>query len=107
MLMQRQKRIKATAPGQIWTMDFIADEFGNGEKFRMLTVVDVFTREALAVDAELRLRVENVVETLNRLMYRHGAPKYVFVDNGSEFTGRLMDMWAYHHMVRLDFSRSG
>ena len=107
MVVQRQQRIQASAPGQVWTMDFVADEFGNGEKFRMLTVVDVFTREALAVDAGLRLRGENVVETLNRLVYRHGAPKYVFVDNGSEFTGRLMDMWAYHHGVRLDFSRPG
>jgi len=42
---------------------------------------------------------------LNRLVARHGAPKFVFVDNGSEFTGRLMDMWAYHHQVRIDFSR--
>jgi len=51
MVVQRQQRIQASAPGQVWTMDFVADEFGNGEKFRMLTVVDVFTREALAVDA--------------------------------------------------------
>jgi len=83
MVVQRQQRIQASAPDQVWTMDFVADEFGNGEKFRMLTVVDVFTREALAVDAGLRLRGENVVETLNRLVYRHGATKYVFVDNGS------------------------
>lgn len=48
-----------------------------------------------------------MVEVLNRLVARHGAPRYVFVDNGSEFTGRLMDMWAYHHHVRLDFSRPG
>ena len=107
MVVQRQQRIQASAPGQVWTMDFVADKVGNGEKFRMLTVVVVFTRGALAVDAGLRLRGETVVETLNRLVYRHGAPKYVFVDNGSEFTGRLMDMWAYHHGVRLDFSRPG
>ena len=44
---------------------------------------------------------------LNRLIARHGAPKFVFVDNSSEFTGRLMDMWAYHHQVRIDFSRPG
>jgi putative transposase len=56
MVVQRQQRIQASAPGQVWTMDFVAHEFGNGEKFRMLTVVDVFTREALAVDAGLRLR---------------------------------------------------
>jgi putative transposase len=44
---------------------------------------------------------------LNRLLALHGAPKVVFVDNGSEFTGRLMAMWAYHHAARLDFSRPG
>jgi putative transposase len=48
-----------------------------------------------------------VVETLNRLVARHRPPKYVFLDNGSEFTRWLMDMWAYHHGVRLDFSRPG
>lgn len=48
-----------------------------------------------------------MVEVLNRLVARHGAPKYVFVDNGSEFTGRIMDLWAYHNAVRLDFSRPG
>jgi len=60
--------------------------------------VDVFTRQALATEAGIKLRGENVVEVLNRLVARHGAPRYVFVDNGSEFTGRLMDMWAYHHV---------
>ena len=70
-------------------------------------MVDVFTRQALATEAGLKLKGENVVEVLNRLVARHGAPRYVFVDNGSEFTGRLMDMWAYHHGVRLDFSRPG
>ncbi len=50
---------------------------------------------------------EHLVETLHRLVARHGAPKYVFVDNGNEFTGRMMDIWEYHHGVRLDFSRQG
>ena len=88
-------------------MDFVADEFGGGGKFRILTVVDVFTREALAVHAGHRLKGEHVIEVLNALARQHGAPKAIFVDNGSEFTGRLMDMWAYHHDVRLDFSRPG
>jgi putative transposase len=88
-------------------MDFVADELSHGAKFRILTVVDVFSRVALAVEAGSRLKGENVVEVLNRLVIRHGAPKHVFVDNGSEFTGRIMDMWAHHHGVRLDFSRPG
>ncbi len=54
-----------------------------------------------------RLRGEHVVEVLNRLVARHGSPKYVFAGDGSEFTGRLMDMWAYHHQVRIDFRRRG
>ncbi len=107
MVIQRRQRFAATRPGEVWSMDFVADQFGNGGKFRILTVVDVFSRQALAVDAGLRLRGEHVVETLNRLVRWHGAPKVVFADNGSEFTGRLMDMWAYHHGVRLDFSRPG
>jgi putative transposase len=107
MVVQRRQRIEPRSPGEAWTMDFVADQFGDGGKFRILTVVDVFTRQALAVEAGLRLKGENVVAVLNRLVTLHGAPKYVFVDNGSEFTGRLMDMWAYHHGVRLDFSRPG
>ena len=67
----------------------------------------VFTCQAMAVDAGNRLRGENVVEMLDGLVARHGAPRYVFVDNGSGLTGRLMDIWAYHHGVRLDFSRPG
>jgi putative transposase len=107
MVVTRRQRAAPTRPGQAWTMDFVADQLANGAKFRILTVVDVFTRQALAVEAGSRFRGEHVVQVLNRLVGLHGAPKTVFVDNGSEFTGRLMDMWAYHHGVRLDFSRPG
>lgn len=107
MIVQRAQRVRPTRVGEAWTMDFVADQLAGGGKFRILTVVDVYTREALAVEAGVKLKGEHVVDVLNRLARLHGAPKYVFVDNGSEFTGRLMDMWAYHHGVRLDFSRPG
>lgn len=107
MIVTRRQRTQPTRAGEVWTMDFVADQLGNGAKFRILTVIDIFTRQALAIEAGSRLRGEHVVEVLNRLAMLHGAPKTVFVDNGSEFTGRLMDMWAYHHGVRLDFSRPG
>ena len=54
-----------------------------------------------------RMRAENLVAICNRLVACHGAPVSVFVDNGSEFSGRLFDLWAYHHKVRIDFSRPG
>ena len=107
MVVSRQYRTKPQGRGQVWSMDFVADQLSDGAKFRALTIVDVFTREALAIEVGSRLRGEHVVAVLNRLAAVHGAPKYVFVDNGSEFTGRLLDMWAYHHKVRLDFSRPG
>jgi putative transposase len=70
-------------------------------------VIDVFSREALAIEVGQKLRGENVVAVLNRLVRLRGAPKHLFADNGSEFTGHMVDLWAYHRHVRLDFSRPG
>jgi putative transposase len=69
--------------------------------------VDVFSREALAIEVGQRLRAENVVAVCNRLAARRGGPKCVLVDNGSECSGRLLDLWAYRHGVQIDFSRPG
>ena len=88
-------------------MDFVSDQLANGTKFRALTIVDVFSRESLAIEVGQRLRGENVVATLDRLLSEGRSPKYLFVDNGSEFSGRTLDLWAYHHKVRIDFSRPG
>jgi putative transposase len=92
---------------QAWAMDFVSDQLTNGERFRALTIVDVFTREALAIEVGPRLRANHVIEACNRIAAIRGAPVRVFVDNGSEFSGRLLDLWAYHHKVRIDFSRPG
>jgi len=70
-------------------------------------VVDVFSREALAIEVGQRLGGEHVVAVLNRLVAQRRAPSYLFVDNGSEFSGRLLDLWAYHCKARIDFSRPG
>jgi putative transposase len=105
MTVPREKRVEAKQANDVWSLDFVSDELNRGQRFRALTVVDIYTREALAIDVGIRLRGENVVTTLNRLVAERGKPKYLFADNGAEFTGRLMDMWAYHHGTRIDFSR--
>ena len=107
MVVTREARAKPTQANDAWSMDFVADQLSNGAKFRTLTIVDVFSREALAIEVGQRLRGEHVVAALNRLAARRQAPKYLFVDNGSEFSGRLLDLWAYHHKTRIDFSRPG
>ena len=107
MTVQREKRVVPQQANDVWSLDFVSDELNRGQRFRALTVVDVYTREALAIDIGIRLRGEHVVATLNRLVAERGKPKYLFADNGAEFTGRLMDMWAYHQGTRIDFSRPG
>ena len=107
MIVHREARVKPSRPNQVWSLDFVHDQLSGGQKFRILTVVVVYSREGLATEVDYRLRAENVVEVLNRLVRQRGAQKFLFADNGAEFTGHLVDLWAYHHNVRIDFSRPG
>lgn len=107
MVATRRQRVAPIAVNQVWGLDFVHDQLVDGSGFRALTVVDLFSREALAIKVGRRLRGEHVVEVLNQLVAQRRAPEYVFVDNGSEFTGQLLDLWAYHHRVTIDFSRPG
>jgi putative transposase len=104
---QREEKFKPAAQDQAWSMDFVADQLQDGTRFRSLTIVDIYTRESLAIEAGQSLRGEDVVRVLNRLKQERGAPKMLFCDNGSEFTGQMMDLWAYRNGVKIDFSRPG
>jgi len=103
----RGHRPPVTRPKDAWTLDVVADQLANGQRIRALTVMDVCTRESLAIEVGQRLRSEHVVQTLTRLTAQRGAPKRVFCDHGSEFCSQIVDVWAYHHQVRIDFSRPG
>jgi putative transposase len=105
MVVTRQAKIQPTKVNVAWSMDFVADQLADGTRFRTLTIVDVYSKEALAITVGQRLKGEHVVDTLNHIAAKRGSPKYLFVDNGSEFSGRLLDLWAYHHQARIDFSR--
>ena len=107
MAVTRRERFEPKRPNEAWAMDFVSDQLTNGQRFRALTIVDIFSREALAIEVGQRLGAEHVVNICNRLVAQRVAPKRVFVDNGAEFTGRLLDLWAYHHGVTIDFSRPG
>lgn len=105
--LQRRERFRPTAPNQAWSLDFVADQLADGRRFRALTVLDVFTRESLAIEVGQKLRGEDAVRELNQIGVQRGLPKVLFCDNGTEFTSQVMDLWAYHHKVRIDFSRPG
>ncbi|MDB5744659.1 MAG: transposase [Polaromonas sp.] len=103
----RQPKQLAHAINEVWSMDFVADEIYDGRKLRMLTVVDGFTRECLAIDVGQSLKGDDVVNTLMRITGERGFPKTIKTDNGSEFISKVMDKWAYEHGVELDLSRPG
>jgi putative transposase len=98
---------QATAPNQRWAMDFVSDRLADGSMFRVLTVVDDFSRLNLALEARKSFRGERVSEVLNGLAAQHGYPAAITVDNGSEFASKAMDAWAVEHNVKLDFIRPG
>ena len=92
---------------QRWSMDFVSDRFSNGLWFRVLTVLDQFTKEGLCTHADRRQTGKKVVEQLDLLVAERGAPESITIDNGGEFTGRDMENWAYANGVKLDFIRPG
>ena len=104
----RPERTTATRANESWSMDFMADQLFDGRRFRLLTIVDDFTRESLAIEVGQRLGGDDVARVLERIgAARDALPEKIRVDNGSEFAGKRMDQWAYLRGVRLDFSRPG
>jgi putative transposase len=104
---QREEKLKPTAPDQPWSMDFVAEQLQDGTRFRSLTIIDIDTREAVAIEVGQSLKGDDVVRTLNRRKLERDVPKVLFCDNGSAFTSHAMDLWAYRNGVKIDFSRPG
>lgn len=103
----RSGRSEADGMNDVWAMDFMTDRLFDEKPFRILTIVDCFTREALATAARTKFRAYQVIDELDRLARTRGKPRSIRVDNGPEFAGRLLDQWAYLNKVELDFSRPG
>ncbi len=85
----------------------MSDTLAWGRRVRLFTVVDVFTREALAIEVDTSLPGGRVVRVLERLAAERGAPDEIVLDNGPELAGRAVDQWAYERGVRLRFIEPG
>nr|WP_143744123.1 IS3 family transposase [Maribacter ulvicola] len=98
----------ASSLNECWSMDFVCDQFYNGNRFRALTVVDNYSRKCLAIHAGKSLKGSDVVQVMEAITFGNEVlPKRVKVDNGSEFISKVLDKWAYENNVELDFSRPG
>jgi putative transposase len=85
--------LQALYPNHVWTYDFMEDATMDGRKLRILTVVDEFTRESLAIVVERSMTSEQVIEVLRRLFAQRGAPEYLRSDNGPEFIAQAVQEW--------------
>lgn len=90
-----------------WSMDFVHDSLWQSRRFRSLTVVDVFSKESLAIEIDTSLGGQRVVRILEQIAKDRGYPESITVDNGPEFRGQAVDQWAYQHGVKLDFIEPG
>jgi putative transposase len=87
-----------------WSMDFVTDSFITGQRFRALAIVDDYSRECPAIEVDTSLGGRRVVGVLERLSEM---PEVITIDNGPEFTGRILDEWAYCKGIKLNFIRPG
>lgn len=98
---------RPSGPNERWSMDFVHDQLASGRRLRCLTVVDDFTREAVAIDVSHSIPAERVCAVLDRVGNARSLPSSIVCDNGPEFTSRSMDQWAYERGVELSFIRPG
>jgi putative transposase len=90
-----------------WAMDFVSDQLFNGKRFRALTLVDIYSRECLAIYPAQSIKAQEVVSNLEIVTRSRDSPDFIRVDNGPEFISKALDFWAYQNGVKLQFSRPG
>lgn len=94
-------------PNQRWSLDFVADALSWGRRFRVLAVVDDFTREALALVADTSIGGHRVVRALDALIARRGRPAMIVSDNGTELTSRAVLDWTNRTGVEWHYIAPG
>jgi transposase InsO family protein len=86
-------RLRPEYPNHVWSYDFVEDRTHNGRKFRMLNVIDEFTRECIAIRVSRKLKATDVIDVLSDLFILRGVPKHIRSDNGPEFIAKALREW--------------
>jgi putative transposase len=100
-------RLRPLYKHHVWSYDFVADRTHDGRPLRMLTVIDEFSRECLAIEVARKLNSDDVLETLTRLFAEPGPPDYIRSDNGPEMTAKVVRDWLRDLGVKTLFIEPG
>jgi len=103
----RQPLIRPSRANEVWSMDFVFDRLADGRALKCLTVVDDATQEAVTIAPDRAISGTYVTRILDGLKRERGLPRVIRSDNGREFCGRTMAVWAHENNVALRFIEPG
>jgi len=101
------KRRVATYPGEVWSWDFVSDQMGNGSRFRILTLIDEYTRQCLALHAGWTIRATDAIDVIAKAMAIYGVPTHLRSDNGPEFIAYQLQDWLKTKQVKTLYITPG
>ena len=100
-------RLRPERPNHVWSYDFVESRTHDGRKFRMLNLIDEFTRECLAIRIDRRLRSTDVIDVLSDLFILRGVPDHIRSDHGPEFIANALALWAQSKGIALQHIQPG
>jgi putative transposase len=100
-------RLRPERPNHVWSYDFVEDRTHDARKFRMLNIIDEFTRECLAIRVDRKLRSSDVIDVLSDLFILRGVPGHIRSDNGPEFIAKAVREWIAAVGARTAFIEPG
>jgi len=100
-------RLRPEYRHHVWSYDFVHERTHDGRALRLLTVIDEYSRESLAIEVARKLNSRDVLRTLARLFVWHGIPVHIRSDNGPEFTAKLVRRWLKRLNVKTLFIEPG
>ena len=103
----KQPLVQPQMINRTWSMDFMHDSLEYGRKIRVFNVIDDFSREALAVEADYSHNGESIVRILEELIWTRGIPKAIRSDNGPEFISKTYTAWCKRHNIDLIYIQPG
>ena len=100
-------RLRPLYNNHVWSYDFVKDRLSNGSSFRMLTVIDEYSRKCMEIKVDYKLKSHDVIEVLADLFIKYGIPEYIRSDNGSEFTAKIVTKWLADLGIKTAFITPG